>query len=160
VIQSLSAPETVAQLGLTPGGTTSYIVSDGSTNPELAASSPFIYIQGTSADPADAKGIVEKVSAMVPQVLAQKQQHLDAPTSTYISVSSVVPTTTPQLEKGTRIRAAGATFALGIFASLAAAFAAESVLTARAGKRGSRHRRDAARAERAAAKGVVPAATP
>ena len=62
VIQSLSAPETVAQLGLTPGGATSYIVSDGSTNPELAASSPFIYIQGTSADPADAKGIVDKVS--------------------------------------------------------------------------------------------------
>ena len=88
-------------------------MSDGSTNPELAASSPFIYIQGTSADPADAKGIVEKVSAMVPQVLAQKQQHLDAPASTYISVSSVVPTTTPQLEKGTRIRAAGATLALG-----------------------------------------------
>jgi hypothetical protein len=137
-IQSLSAPETVAKLGLTPGGTTSYIVSDGSTNPELAASSPFIYIQGTSAHAADAQGIVQKVSDLVGQDLAQKQAHLDAPASTYISVSVVVPPTAAQINKGTRIRAAGATLALGIFASLAAVFAAESLFTARARRKALR----------------------
>jgi hypothetical protein len=161
-IQSLDAPETVAMLGLAPGGDTSYLVSDGSTNPELAESSPFIYIQGTSSDPEAAQDIVKRLSGLVGQDLAEKQKRLQAPESTYISVSQVVPATAGQLQKGTRARAAGATFALGVFASLFAAFASESISTRRKQRResGNRHRRDGAHPDDAKGSELVPAAAP
>ena len=48
LIQTLSTPEAVASLGISPGGDTSYEVNNGSTNPELLESGPFVFIEGTS----------------------------------------------------------------------------------------------------------------
>ena len=92
----------------------------------------------------------------------EKQKRLQAPESTYISVSQVVPATAGQLQKGTRARAAGATFALGVFASLFAAFASESISTRRKQRResGNRHRRDGAHPDDAKGSELVPAAAP
>jgi len=138
LIQTLSTPEAVASLGISPGGDTSYEVNNGSTNPELLQSGPFIFIEGTSASPEDAQDIVRRVSALAPKDLAMRQKELDAPTSTYITVTEVVPPTTPEPLKVKKFRAAGAAGTLAVLASLAAAFAFESIASHRKLRRSSR----------------------
>ena len=124
-------PETAASLGISPEGSTSYEVTNGSTNPELLESGPFVVIEGTSSTPQHAQDIVRRVSALAAQELAERQKKLDAPASTYISVNEVVPPTTPEARKTTKLRAAGAAGMLGVFAGLAAGFAFESVATSK-----------------------------
>jgi hypothetical protein len=131
LIQTLSAPEAVASLGISPGGDTSYEVNNGSTNPELLESGPFVFIEGTSTSPEGAQDIVRRVSALAPRDLAMRQKELDAPTSTYITVTEVVPPTTPEPLKVKKLRAAGAAGILAVLASLAATFAFESIASHR-----------------------------
>lgn len=138
LIQSLSSPEAVASLGLLPGGDTSYEVNNGSTNPELLQSGPFVFIEGTSTSPEDAQDVVRRVSALAPKDLAMRQKELDAPTSTYITVTEVVPPTTPEPLKVKKLRAAGAAGTLSVLASLAAAFAFESIASHRQVRRSNR----------------------
>jgi uncharacterized protein involved in exopolysaccharide biosynthesis len=138
LIQTLSAPEAVASLGISPGGDTSYEVNNGSTNPELLQSGPFVFIEGTSTSPEDAQDIVRRVSALAPKDLAMRQKELDAPTSTYITVTEVVPPTTPEPLKVKKLRAAGAAGILAVLASLAATFAFESIASHRQLRRSSR----------------------
>ena len=136
LIQSLSAPDTVASLGITSAGDTTYEVTDGSTNPELLASGPFVYIQGTSTSPEKAKDIVQRVEALAERNLADRQKTLQAPVSTYIKVTPVVPATDPQVRKGTRMRAAGAAATLAMLVGLTSVYAVESVVTRRKKKSG------------------------
>jgi hypothetical protein len=137
LIQTLSAPEAVASLGISPGGDTSYKINNGSTNPELLESGPFVFIEGTSTSPEDAQDIVRRVSALAPKDLAMRQKELDAPTSTYITVTEVVPPTTPEPLKVKKLRAAGAAGVLAVLASLAATFAFESIASHRPLRRSS-----------------------
>jgi hypothetical protein len=129
LIQTLSTPETVASLGISPKGGTTYEVNNGSTNPELLQSGPFVFIEGTSMTPQGAQDIVRTVSALAAQDLAARQKELNAPRSTYITLTQVVPPTTPEPRKVKKLRAAGAAGALAVLASLAAAFAFESIAT-------------------------------
>ena len=138
LIQTLSTPDAVASLGISPGGDTSYEVNNGSTNPELLQSGPFVFIEGTSTSPEDAQDIVRRVSALAPKDLAMRQKELDAPTSTYITVTEVVPPTTPAPLKVKKLRAAGAAGTLAVLASLAAAFAFESIASHRQLRRSNR----------------------
>jgi len=131
LIQALLSPETVSTLGLRPNDKTSYEVTNGSTNPELLITGPFLYIQGTSSSPEAAQDIVRKVAARASVDLAARQEQLNAPASTFISVSQVVPATPAVALKGGRLRAAGAAGVLAVVASLSAAFAFESFATRR-----------------------------
>ena len=135
LIQTLGAPETAASLGISPEGSTSYEVTNGSTNAELLMSGPFVVIEGTSSTPQQAQDIVQRVSALAAQDLAQRQKKLGAPAATYISVNQVVPPTTPEALNTTKLRAAGAAGVLGVFAGLAAGFAFESVATSKSHRR-------------------------
>ena len=82
--------------GCRPGARTSYQVTNGSTNPELLESGPFLFVQGTGPSAEAAQDITEKVSAMAAEVLAQRQDELDAPASTHITLQVVVPPTAGQ----------------------------------------------------------------
>ena len=44
VIQQMNSSEAALALGVTPGGTISYQVTNGSTNPELLESGPFLFV--------------------------------------------------------------------------------------------------------------------
>jgi hypothetical protein len=138
LIQALTTPETAASLGVSPKGGTSYEVTNGSSNPELLESGPFIFIQGTSTKPQDAQDVVRRLSAVATQDLAERQKQLDAPPSTYITVNEVVPPTAPEVRQVGKLRAAGAAGALAVFASLAAAFAFESIATSKESRRSNR----------------------
>jgi hypothetical protein len=131
LIQTLSTPETAASLGISKQSGTSYEVTNGSTNPELLVSGPFVVIEATSITSQQAQDIVRQVAMLAAQDLAERQKELNAPASTYISVNEVVPATTPEALETKKLRAAGAAGVLGAFASLAAGFAFESIATSK-----------------------------
>jgi hypothetical protein len=138
LIQALGSPETAASLGISPNGGTSYKVTNGSTNPELLESGPFVFIEGTSMTPHDAQDIVRRVSALAGQELAARQKQLNAPASTYITVTEVVPATTPEPLTVKKLRAAGAAGVLAVLTGLAAAFAFEDLVTRQQLRRSNR----------------------
>jgi len=127
VIQQLSSSETARALGIAPAGTTNFTVNNGSANPELLESGPFIFVTGTGSSPAEAQDITEEVSAMAARVLAERQKALKAPDSTHIELQVVVAPTAGQPLTGSPLRAAAAVGALAAVMSLVAAYGFESM---------------------------------
>jgi hypothetical protein len=138
LIQELATPETVTALGVTRGGTTKYKVTNGTDNPELLSTSPFVFIQGESRTPEGARDVVTRVGRQAKVVLAERQKALNAPPTTYITLSGVVAPTTPQAQRSGKLRAAAAAVGLGLVASLSAAFGMESLLNSRRARRRGR----------------------
>jgi hypothetical protein len=135
VIQQMGSPEAALALGITPGGSTSYQVTNGSSNPELLESGPFLFVEGEGQSPEQAQGIAEKAAKMATEVLDQRQSALEAPASTHIRVQIVVPPTPGLPLKSSPLRAAGAAGALAGLASLAAVYGFESHATHRRRRR-------------------------
>ncbi|HEV2779862.1 MAG TPA: hypothetical protein VGX25_10735 [Actinophytocola sp.] len=135
LIEALRDPEIAAELGVPPGGDTWFEVGNGSSNPELLITGPFLFIQGNSATPEGARDIVGKVAERARVELANRQKEVNAPASTYITAVEVVPPTMPAAHGGSRIRAGAAAGALGILAGLAATFGFESAMNARRRRR-------------------------
>lgn len=131
IIQALGTPEMAAQLGAAPGGRTTYQVTNGSTNPELLTSGPFVFIMGESRDRDAAQAVVQRVAAQARVELQRRQEELKAPPQTYITVAEVVPPTTPETQGGSRVRAAAAALGLGVVTALGSGYAAESFFTQR-----------------------------
>jgi hypothetical protein len=140
VIQQMNSPETAVSLGITPGGTTSYQITNGSTNPELLESGPFLFVEGTGPSPGAAQDIAERASAMAADALDRRQSELNAPTSTHITIQVVVPPTTGQPLKGSPMRAAAAAGALAGLVSLIAVYGFESLMTHRRRRRVEKER--------------------
>jgi hypothetical protein len=135
VIQQLNSSESAFTMGVVPGGTTAYQVTNGSTNPELLETGPFLFVQGTGPTPEAATDVVTKVSDMAREVLARRQDDLGAPESTHITMQVVVQPTAGQPLLGSSLRAFAAAGALAGLASLAAVFAFESLMTHRGRRR-------------------------
>lgn len=135
LIQALSTPEAASELGTPPGGDTWFEVSNGSTNPELLITGPFIFITGNSTSRDGAKDIVQRVEKRAVEELATRQKEVKAPASTYISAVEVVAPTTGEAAGGSRIRSAAAAGALALMGSLAATFGFESFAQHRARRR-------------------------
>lgn len=131
LIQALGTPEMAVELGAPPGGDTTFRVTNGSTNPELLTSGPFVFVSAESRSAKGAQELVTRVSQRARVELANRQRDLDAPPSTYITVDEIVPPTTPDKQGGSKARAAAAVLGLGFLASLCAAFSAESFCDAR-----------------------------
>lgn len=126
IIQALGRPETAAELGVHPGDTTRFRVHNGTVNPELMTSGPFIVIEGESLTAAKARSIVYRVIDRIGVELALRQQLVEAPKSTYITIQQVVAPTTPEQVSGSNSRAAVAALGIGMVASVCGAYAAES----------------------------------
>lgn len=135
VIQALLKPDLAAQLGVVPDGDTSYEVTNGSINPELLITGPFIFVTGESLTPEGAQGIVQRVVQRTRDELINRQELVDAPEQTYITIDEVVEPTKAVEKRGGKARPAMAAVGLGGIASLAAAYAAESFATARRERR-------------------------
>lgn len=135
LIQALQKPELAAQLGVVPGGDTSYEVNNGSINPELLITGPFLFIRGESGTASGAEGIVRRVVQRARIELANRQQVVEAPKPTYITMDVVVPATVPEEKRSGKARSAVAALGLGGIASLVTAFASESVANARRERR-------------------------
>jgi hypothetical protein len=157
LIQALSTPETAEALGVPPGGQTWFQVTNGSNNPELLITGPFVFVQGNSNTKTGAMDIVKKVEERARLELANRQKELKAPSSTYITAVEVVPPTTPSALGGSRVRSAAAAAALGLIGGLAATFGFESVMVARAKKTPKKPRKPKQRAKKPEPEPAVPA---
>lgn len=147
LVYVLSTPTVANQLGVGPSGDPSFQVNNGTTNPELLVNTPFVVITAQSTSPALAKDLVARVTQRARQELVNQQKALKAPPSTYIVLSEVVSPTPPQrTQQGTRLRPAISALAVGLIASVAAAFGAESILD----RPGRRRRAESAPARRTA----------
>ncbi|HEX5089021.1 MAG TPA: hypothetical protein VFV89_14535 [Nocardioides sp.] len=131
VIQQLNSTETAQSLGVEPGAPTTYEVNNGSTNPELLQSGPFVFVEGTGPTPEAAQQMAEDVSRKASEILAQRQRELNAPESTHIEIQEVVPPVAGRPLTGSPLRAAAAAGALAALASLVAVFGFESLMTYR-----------------------------
>lgn len=130
LIQALNAPEVAAEIGVSPDSPTTYRVSNGSSNPELLTSGPFVFIVGESPSAHEAADIVRRVADQARVELRARQAAVDAPEQTYIEISVVAPATTPEAKRGSKSRATAAALGIGFVASLFAAFATESIALA------------------------------
>ncbi|MBE1565016.1 hypothetical protein [Nonomuraea africana] len=142
LVQILGAEDTMIKLGARPHGETTYEVNNGSPNPELLFSQPFVLIEGKSSDPRAAKEIVQRVTQRARVELDKRQAQLKAPPTTYIIMTEILEPTDAVALRNDAMRYTAAVLLLGALASVAAAFVAESVAAAL--RRRRRDRSDAA----------------
>jgi hypothetical protein len=135
VIQEMNSSETATSLGITAGDRLSYQVTNGSSNPELLESGPFLFVVGTGPTPDAAQAITDEVATRATEVLALRQDSLGAPSSTQISAHVVVPTTAGQLHSGNPSRAAAAVLGLSGVATMTAVYGFESLVVYRRRRR-------------------------
>jgi hypothetical protein len=144
VIQQLRSRETAEALGVHPGGTTSYEVNNGTSNPELLQSGPFIFIKGTGPSPQDAKDMADRVAASAQAILDQRQKEVNAPASTHIEVEVVVAPTAGLPLLGSPLRAAAGVGALAALVGLVAVYGFENLVQRRQLRRARRQQAGAA----------------
>jgi hypothetical protein len=131
LIQSMNTPEVADELGV--GDATKLTVNDGSGNPGLlGVSGPFVYIEADAASAEEARGVVFAAQERVRRELLNRQKALNAPPVTYITMSDVVPASTPEVMRDTQIQLAAAALVLIVIGGLVGAYAAERL---RAGRR-------------------------
>jgi hypothetical protein len=130
LIQSMNTPEVAAELGV--GESTKLVVNDGSANPGLlGVSGPFVYIEADAATADEAHGVVRAAQDRVRQELLNRQKALNAPPVTYITMTDVVPASTPEVMRDTQIQLAVAALVLTVIGGLVGAYAAERLLAGR-----------------------------
>ena len=129
LIQQMRSPAVARSLGVQPGSGTQYDVNNGSSNPELLQTGPFIFVTGRGRSPGAAEEVADKVATTVTEILEERQNQLLAPASTHIEVQRVVPVTDGALLTGKPARAAAVSLALAALASLASVYAFESFAT-------------------------------
>lgn len=129
LIQEAKSPAVASSLGVRPGSGVEYVVNNGTSNPELLQSGPFIFITGRGSTAEDARSITDRVASSVVDTLATRQEELAAPPSTRITVQTVVGTTAPERLTGRPARVAVTSLALALLTSLMAVYAVESIAT-------------------------------
>jgi len=122
LIQAMNTPDVLEQLGATRGHT-QLIINDGRTNPDLLGSNgPFLYIEGRSTSPADARRIVVDAQKLMEQKLTEWQKGLNAPEKTYVSLVDVVSPTAPKASGGRATKLALMAFLFGFVLCLGIAY--------------------------------------
>lgn len=129
IIQEMNSSATALALGVQPGGEVAYGVSNGSANPELLETGPFVFVQGTGPTAEAAEDITARVVDKVVEVLEARQRALRAPPSTHISSQIIVPPTQARELTGSSARAAAAAMGIAVAASLFAVYGFESFAT-------------------------------
>nr|BFE85739.1 hypothetical protein GCM10020093_083400 [Planobispora longispora] len=124
LIQSVGAPDVLAELGVKEDGAAEVTVDDGRTNPDiLDISGPYIYVHVTSPSAAEARTIVGKVQKRVNDELMKWQKELGAPPVTYITVADVVPPSAPEASYSDKVQLAGVATVLSFVGTFSIVYA-------------------------------------
>lgn len=125
LILSMNTPEVLAELGVAENGTTKVTVNDGRTNPDLlgiSTNGPFVYVEVEGRDAAEAQSVVLRAKERIRKELADRQQALRAPRSTFISIVDVVPSSVPTAKMSGKLMAAGGALFLVLLVGLGIAY--------------------------------------
>ncbi|MCG5220667.1 hypothetical protein [Streptosporangium sp. KLBMP 9127] len=126
LIQSMTTPQALKELGVQEGGTTTLVIDDGRSSTTLIdLGGPFVYIEADSRTAAEAYSVVIRAQQRVRQELVRRQKALGAPVETFIMLADVVPGSRPVAVQSDRYQAAGVTFVLALIAGFALAYARE-----------------------------------
>lgn len=115
MINAMNTEEVARELDAT--GRATLVVDDGRSNPELLGlNGPFLHIRVESDSPSLTAQVAAGAQFLIRDKLEQWQATLNAPRSTFIRLVDVVPTGTPEVERGGQVQiallAAGASFGL------------------------------------------------
>jgi membrane protein implicated in regulation of membrane protease activity len=134
LMQAVNTPEEMEALGAGPKTQTTVVINDGSTSPDLLSSSqngPFIYIEGDSTTPAMASGVVLKAQQKIRAELVSRQEALNAPKSTFLTMVDVIAPTTPVSKMTTKLQLTGVAAVLVLVLGLGGAYARERLRESR-----------------------------
>lgn len=138
ITQVLLSPEVADEL-YKQGATAGFEVGDGQLG------GPFINVVATGSSPDEARRTVELVLQRARDELREREVTYRAPPGTFIQVDNLVEPTAAKRLVGGKLRAGGAALALGLAASLSAAFVIESIGENR--RRRGQHRAELTRAD-------------
>jgi hypothetical protein len=134
LIQAMNTPDVFKQLGATRG-TTQLIINDGRTNPDLLGSNgPFLYIEGRSISPEDARRVVVNAQKLMEQKLIEWQKGLNAPEKTYVSLVDVVSPTAAKASGGRATKLGLMAFLFGFVLCLGLAYFGHQVRARRSAR--------------------------
>jgi hypothetical protein len=127
LIQAMNTPDVDAALGAPAGGPTTLTVNDGSTNPALTSSTtgPFIYVQVDGTSPWGVRDLVLLAEKRMRDDLASRQRQLQAPKSTYLLLTDVVPPAAPVVMRTVKWEAAGGVLIGALVLGFGAAYAGD-----------------------------------
>lgn len=128
LIQKLQDPGVMEQM-LGANSKSTYQIGNGQLT------GPFVVVVADARSPEEAQGTVQKVLDRAKAELKQSQEALKAPASTFITPQNVIDPTKPEAKIGGKVRFAAIALVLGFIASLASAYAVESVSQSRKKKR-------------------------
>ncbi|MEV7009732.1 hypothetical protein [Streptosporangium sp. NPDC051022] len=136
LILSLNTDDVMTELGVEKNGTTKVTIDDGRSNPDLlgiSTNGPFVYVQVESRSPATTQDVLLRAKARVRKELANRQQALRAPRSTFITIVDVVPSSSPEARMSSKLAVMGGVFFGVILAGIGIAY---GVAQRRAGRTG------------------------
>ena len=126
LIQSMNTKDVSTSLGAR--GSTSLLVNDGRTNPDLLGlEGPFVYVEAKSRTPAEARRVVEEAQALMREKLRDWQSRLNAPSKTFVSLNDVVPPSAPEPSGARRTKLAILALIAGFVLSVGVAYARHRV---------------------------------
>ena len=131
IIQQLRTSEVALSVGVTPESGTTYEINNGTSNPELLESGPFIFVRAVASSPEAAQELAAKVSSSAWTILAERQDALKAPPSTHIEMQVIVAPKDGQPLLGSPLRVAAGAAGLAGLTSLIAVYGFESMMTQR-----------------------------
>lgn len=126
LIQVLSTKEVTAQLGAGTGSGTTLQVDDGSTSAALLGNKgPFLVLEGTSTSRNEAHDVVVRAKQRARQELDSRQEALNAPRWTFITLVDVVAATTPEATRTIKFGLAVGGLVFGLVFPLGVAYGAQ-----------------------------------
>jgi hypothetical protein len=126
LIYSMNTPDVQRELGIEKDGPSTLVVDDGRSNTELLGSpGPFIYIESDSSSADEAHAVVTRAEERIRAELARRQEALDVPLATFITVVDVVPPSAVVPLIGDKLQAGGVVLMLVLVVGFLLAYAWE-----------------------------------
>jgi hypothetical protein len=151
LIQAINTPQREAALGLGPGSGAKLSVSDGTTSGSVMATAqtgPFIYVQVTSTNPSQTRDLVVRAEQSIRGDLNSRQQQLQAPPLTYLTLADVIAPTDPTAKRTTKYEYGGGALLLVLCLGFGGVYTSDRLKASRAARAGARRTPPTARRQR------------
>lgn len=119
LVQSLKTPAAAAEMGAPKGGPTTIAITAVSDDPTLLGTeAPFLFIDAESVSSDQAVETVRRATDRVREELVTRQRLLEAPATTFVTLTEVVPPSAPAAQLGSKVQYVGVAGLFGFAAVL------------------------------------------